>query len=206
ERSKYVASESDIPAAYLLMGWLAPPLTSPDYPAFAVAANALGGGKGSLMFREIRQKRGMAYDLGVLYPRLKYQSHVVAYVIADPYKEVLPNVKGPLVLEEIKRLVLEQVQVLKEKRLSEADLQRAKGYTIGTFVRMQEHLVDRAFLPAWFESVGIGYEAIYEMPDAFEKVTAEDVQRVARDYFGNYAAVVYLPKPKSSSAAEESTR
>jgi len=198
ERSKYVARELDIPAAYILMGWLAPSLRSRDYAAFAVAANALGGGKGSLMFREIRQKRGMAYDLGILYPRLKYQSHLVAYVITDAYKEVLPSVKGPLVLEEIKRLVLEQVQALKEKRLTDADLQRAKGYTIGTFIRLQEHLVDRAFLPAWFESVGIGYDAVYRLPDAFSKVTVEDIQRVAQEYLGNYAVVVYIPKPQPS--------
>lgn len=197
---KYIAYESNTPAAYILLGWLAPPMRSSDYPAFAVAVNALGGGKGSLMYKEIRQKRGMAYDLGIFYPWLKYQSHVVAYVITDPYKEVLPNIKGPLVIDEIKQLVLQQVETLKQRKLTDAELQRAKGYTIGTFVRTQQHLVDRAYLPAWFEAIGVGYDAVQKLPDLFEKVTAEDVQRVAQKYFGNYAAVIAMPADRKAPA------
>ncbi|MGQ9581103.1 MAG: M16 family metallopeptidase, partial [Armatimonadota bacterium] len=196
---KYIAYESNTPAAYILLGWLAPPMRSPDYPAFVVAANALGGGKGSLMYKEIRQKRGMAYDLGIFYPWLKYQSHLVAYVITDPYKEVLPNIKGPLVIDEIKQLILKQIETLKQRKLSDAELQRAKGYTIGTFVRTQQHLVDRAYFPAWFEAIGIGYDAVQKLPDLFEKVTAEDVQHVVQKYLGNYAAVIVMPANRKPS-------
>ncbi|MGC8864016.1 MAG: M16 family metallopeptidase, partial [Armatimonadota bacterium] len=202
ERSRFHASEADINAAYLLMGWLVPGMPSADYPALAVAANALGGGKGSLMFRELRQKRGMAYDLGVLYPRLQYQSHLLAYVITDPYKEVLPGVRGPLALDDLKKVLLQQVELLKEKPLSAADLQRAKGYTIGTYALSQQRLMDRAFLLAWLEAIGVGYEAARAFPDQVEKVTAEDVQRVARKYLNNYAAVILIPKTTSPPAAQ----
>ncbi len=206
ERSAFHASEADIPLAYLLTGWLAPGMPSSDYPALAVAANALGGGKGSLMFREMRQKRGMAYDLGVLYPRSMYQSHILAYVVTDPYKEVLPKVKGPLVLDEVKRVLLQQIDALKEKPLSEADLQRAKGYTIGTYALSQQRLMDRAFMLAWLEAIGVGFESVRTYPDQVEKVTAEEVQLVARKYLDTYAAVVLIPKSKSPTAGESDTR
>ena len=202
ERSTFNASEADIPAAHLLVGWLVPGMTSTDYPAINVAVSALGGGKGSLMFREMRQKRGMGYSIGALYPRTKYQSHILAYVVTDPYKEVLPKVKGPLVLDEVKRVLLQQVEALKDKPLSETDLQRAKGYTIGVYALSQQHLLDRAFLLAWLEAIGVGCESVRTYPDELEKVTAEDVQRVARKYLGNYAAVLLIPKTKSPAAGE----
>jgi len=202
ERSRFLASETDVNAAYLLMAWLAPGMPSSDYPALTVAANALGGGKGSLMFREIRQKRGMAYDLGVLYPRSQFQSHILAYVVTDPYKEVLPGVRGPLVLDEVKRLVLQQVELLKEKPLSPEDLQRAKGYTIGTYALSQQRLIDRAFMSAWLEAIGVGFESARTFTEQVEKVTAEDVQRVARKYLNNYAAVILIPKTQSPAAAK----
>ena len=91
DRCKFQASEGDVRAAYLLIGWLAPPVASPDYPAFAVAATALGAGKGSMMFQELRQKQGIGYEIGTLYPKLKYQSHLVAYLVTDPFKNTIPG-------------------------------------------------------------------------------------------------------------------
>lgn len=58
DHSSFRATEVDLSAAYLMVGWLAPGVASPDYAAALVAANALGGGKGSIMFREIREKEG----------------------------------------------------------------------------------------------------------------------------------------------------
>jgi len=197
ERSAFRASEKDISAAYLLMGWLAPGITSGDYPAMLVATNALGGGKGSLMFRELRQKRGMGYDVGTIYPRFRYQSHVGAYVYTDPYKTVLPQLKGGLVLDEVKSALLEQVETLRQAPLSAKDLQRAKGYTIGTYALSQQHLIERAFQIAMLEAVGVGSEMYRKLPDEIEKVSAEDVQRVSRKYFDKYAAVVLMPKTRS---------
>ena len=200
ERTAFQASEAEVPAAYLLVGWLVPGMPSSDYPALTVAASALGGGKGSLMFRELRQKRGMGYDLGVLYPRSRYQSHILAYVVTDPYKQVLPNMKGRLALDEVKSVLLQQADALKEKPLSDKDLQRAKGYTIGAYALSRQHLMDRAFVLAWFEAIGVGCEAVRDFPAQLEKVTAEDVQRVARSYLDNYAAVLLIPRTSSPTA------
>lgn len=203
ERSKFLASEVDITTAYLMIGWLAPGVKSVDYPAVSVAANALGGGKGSIMFRELRQKKGIGYDVGTIYPRFKYQSHVVAYVITNPFKteEFSANPNG--LLEQVKTSLLEQVNQLKQKPLSDQELQRAKGYTIGTYALSHQHLQDRAYELGWTEITGAGYEMYKRFPDDVEKVTAEDVQRVASKYFNNYAAVVLLPKVQSPPVTSE---
>ena len=121
------SSEVDIPTAYLMLGWLAPSVKSGDYAAAAVAANALGGGKGSLMFRELRQRRGMGYDVGVMYPRHRYQSHIVAYIITDPFKTSFGGAKPSMALDDVKTALLEQVDALRNAPLSRADLERAKG-------------------------------------------------------------------------------
>ena len=200
ERSKFHAEEAELAQAYLMVGWQAPGMGSPDFPAMAVAANALGGGKGSIMFREIRQSRGL-YDLGTMYPRHKHQSHVLAYVfIPDPYRTSFPELTPMLVLEDVKSAVVEQVNKLRDEPLSDKDLQRAKGYTIGTHALQHQHMFDRAFYLAWLEAIGVGHEFDKRFADEVEKVTAEDVQRVARKYFTNYAAVLLLPRTTSPEA------
>lgn len=196
ERSKFRASEADLSAAYLMLGWLAPALGSRDYAAVAVATNALGGGKGSIMFRELRQKRGMGYDLGARYPRSRYQSHVLAYIITDPFKSS-PGASVSMVLEEVKAALIEQVENLKRNPLSPEDLERAKGYTIGSYSLEHQRMLDRCFYLAWLEIIGVGIEFDRTFADQVSRVTAEDVQRVCRTYFTNYAAVLLLPRTKS---------
>lgn len=198
DQGRFKAMEADVPAAYLMLGWLAPGVNSGDYAAVCVAANALGGGKGSVMFQELRQKRGMGYDLGTMYPKYKYQSHVVAYVITDPFKLSFPSLQPTAVLEDVKSALVGQVEELKSKPLSDKDLLRAKGYTIGNHALGHQHLIDRAFELCWFETIGAGYGMYRSFPDLVDKVSAADVQRVAKSYFNNYAAVVLVPKPRGA--------
>lgn len=197
DRPRFRASEQDLSTAYLLVGWLAPAVGSADYPAVAVAANALGGGKGSLMFQELRQKRGIGYEIGTLYPKLRYQSHVVAYVVTDPFKNAIPGITVDMTLDDARNSLIKLVDSLKEQPLTADDLERAKGYTIGTYALSHQHLLDRAILLGWAETVGVGYEFDSRFADQVQAVTAADVQRVARKYLTNYAAVVLLPKSKS---------
>lgn len=202
ETSRYRALEVELPVAYLLLGWLAPGVGSPDYAPMAVAVNALGGGKGSLMFRELRQKRGMGYDVGARYPRFRYQSHVIAHVVTSPFKTALPSMSPPLVLEEVRAALIEQVQAIRDNPLSADDLERAKGYTVGTYALQHQRLLDRAFHLGWLEIIGLGHEFDRTFAQSVDAVSAEDVQRVARKYLGNYAAVLLLPKTQSPPAGQ----
>ena len=204
DHSKFQASEADLPLAYLVVGWLAPGVQSQDFPALLVAANALGGGKGSFMFQELRQKRGIAYDLGIMYPRFKYQSHLIARILTDPFKTSLPGLNPEPMLQEIKNALLAQVDRLKRETLAADELERAKGFTIGTHALQHQHIADRAFHLAWMEAIGVGFEYDSSFADAVEKISAADVQRAANKYLTNYAALLLLPRVESPESVEES--
>jgi predicted Zn-dependent peptidase len=193
-------AEADTEVAYLMMGWLAPSVKSVDFAAVSVAGNALGGGKGSLMFRRLRQEMGMGYEIGTAYPRLRNQSHLMAYVATDPFK-FDPQYGGPsVIIDEVKTNLLKMVDELKTTPLTNQDIQRAKGYTIGQFAMTHQHLSERASDLAWFETVGVGYDMYQRFPDEIEKVTAADVLRVVQTYLDKYAVVVLLPKGRPSES------
>lgn len=187
-------SEADVNIAYLMLGWLVPGVKSSDYAAIAVAGNALGGGKGSLMFSKLRQEMGMGYEIGTAYPRLKNQSHVFAYVATDPFKFDIKYGGPSVIIDELKTNLLKMVDILKSTPLTPQELRRAKGFTIGQFAISHQHLAERATDLAWFETIGVGYDMYQKYPEEIEKVTAADVQRVARTYFDKYAIVVLLPR------------
>ncbi len=59
--------------AHFLVSWPSLPVTSPQKPVAWVANQLLGGSMSSILFREIREKRGLAYSVG---------SHLSAYTDA----------------------------------------------------------------------------------------------------------------------------
>jgi predicted Zn-dependent peptidase len=188
--------EKPIDTAYFMFGFLAPSVTSPDYPAMRIAASALGSGKGSRMFQNLREKKGLAYELGTIYPLLKNQSHILAYLVTDPYRRISTDYPIKTMLEDVKKAMLDEVTKLQNEPLSDVELERAKQYTIGTYALEHQRLRDRAFHLGWLEAVGLGCEYDSRYPAMLEAVTAADVQRMAKKYLNNYALTIVLPEPK----------
>lgn len=180
-------------AAYLMFGFLAPAATSAEYPAAAVAATTLGGGKGSRMFQNLREKKGLAYELGTLYPTLRYQSHMVAYLVTDPYSREEPGRSMNEILPEIKSAVLAEISKMQNEPISAAELERAKRYTIGRYELEHQRLRDRAFHLGLMETIGLGCDYDTQFASKIEAVTAEDVQKIAKKYLTNYSLTVILP-------------
>jgi len=192
--SKCELLERPIGAAYIMFGFLAPAVTSQDYPAARVAAAALGSGKGSRMFQNLREKQGLAYELGCIYPMLKLQSHILVYLITDPYRRVYPGFTIEMVLEDAKNAVLAEITKIQNEPLTPQELERAKRYTIGTYALSHQRIIDRAFHLGWLEAIGLGCEYDSDYASKIEAVTAADVQRVAKKYFNNYAMTIVLPE------------
>jgi zinc protease len=193
EASKVEVIQRPISAAYLMFGFLAPGVTSRDYPAAQVTATALGSGKGSRMFQNLREQQGLAYDLGTIYPQMKNQSHIMAYLITDAYRRVFPGFSIEMMLEEVQQSVLAEITKLQEEPLSQEELKRAKRYTIGTQALRQQRIRDRASHLGWGEAMGLGVGYDEQLASQIDAVTAEDVQRFARQYLNKYVLTIVLP-------------
>lgn len=191
--SKAEVLERPISAAYFMFGFLAPGVASEDYPSAQVGAAALGMGKGSRMFRNLREKKGLAYDLGALYLPLANQSHIIAYLITDAYRRTFPTLSVQMLLSEVKKAMLEEVARLQNEPLSAAELERAKRYTIGAYALRHQRLRDRAYYLGWLEAIGLGAEHDIQFAAKIEAVTPTDVQRIAKKYLKNYVVTIVLP-------------
>lgn len=191
-------SEKPIQAAYFMFGFLAPGIGAADYPAAQVASAALGSGKGSRMFQVLREQKGLAYEVGTLYPPLKNQSHIIAYLITDPYRRVGKGFSMQMLLTEVKQAMLEEVTRMQKDMLTPEELERAKRYTIGSYALRHQRLRDRAFHLGWLEAIGVGCEYDTAFESKIEAVTAADVRKVAKKCFNNYAMTIVLPDGEDS--------
>ncbi len=172
----------DSQALFMILGYPAPDIFSEDYPAMKVIGYILGGDMGSRLFVELRDKKGLAYNVNTDYYPSNYPSNIYAFIATAPenYRSAREGI-----IAEFKRLTTEQV-------LPE-ELNSAKQALKGSFLMGHETNANQGRYLGSFELLGLGYQYDQAYPEVIDKVTAADIQRVARKYFTHYVLSVITP-------------
>jgi predicted Zn-dependent peptidase len=193
---RIVMRQREAPAAQVMLGALAPPTAVATYPTWMVLDAMIGGGKRSRLFTNLREKYGIGYVLGSFFQPLLDRSHLVAYVVTAPYRAD-PHTQTPeLALDVVRTRMLEQFQSLADQGPTEAELQRAKNYVIGSFARKHERNRDQAHWLVWMEAMGLGFGFDRDLPGKIAAVTKEQIQDASKDCLKNHALVVTVPTPE----------
>lgn len=162
----------DIEQTKLAIGFPAYNRTHPKKYALALISIILGGNMSSRLFNEVREKRGLAYEISSQYKQLIDTG--AFYVHAG-----LDNKKIDLALE----LILKELSELKEKLVPESELVRAKEYSLSLLAMgledTMEHMVFLGVAAATTKKV-IDYNQIKR--DVL-KIKPRDLKEVARDIF-----------------------
>jgi predicted Zn-dependent peptidase len=160
--------------AHLALGFKGFNFADKRNPFEAVLAAILGGGMSSRLFMEVREKRGLAY-----YIRAG----------ASGYQDTgIFNIGSGVQVGKIKeaiKVILEELKKIKEQPVEEKELQKAKEYIKGKSTLALE---DNQVRLDWFLERCAFYPKIETPSEVFkkiDKVTALDVQKVARHLFQN---------------------
>lgn len=178
--------ERDAKQAQILVGFLAPPLAHADYAPVRVLAMVLGGGMSSRLFTELRDRRGLAYSVGVLATARTGPALFAPYLGTAP-----PNADAALAG------MLAEVDRLRAQAVDERELSRAKAYLLGNLAMDRRTSSRLAWYLAFYELVGAGWDWPQGFVRAVEAVTADDVARVAQRYLVRPTVVVLRP-PKEA--------
>ncbi len=157
---------------HLAMGFRSYHHNHPDYIPQIVLAAILGGGMSSRLFTEIRERRGWAYYVKA--SPTNYQDTGNFVIHAGVRLKVLPKVVETLVAE-LKNLKAQSVPV--------RELSKVKEYLKGTLTLSLE---ESESLLGWYLEQTAFRKRILKPERAFaliDRVTARDVQRVARHIF-----------------------
>jgi len=143
----------------------------PDYFPLLVANYVLGGGSASRLYTRVREERGLAY---AVYGSILPGRYGAAYVVSLQTRVEAVAEAAQLVKEEMARMGRQPV--------ADRELVLAKAYLIGSFPLRLDTSGKVAGLLIGIEENGLGLD----YPDRFKaevaKVTAADVQRVAKRY------------------------
>jgi predicted Zn-dependent peptidase len=166
----------------------------PDQWALSVLNAVLGDGMSSRLFLEVREERGLAYDVGSSIVSYADAGVVSVYAGVDPAK-IRPTIAA--VLEELARL--------RDEPVSTAELDKAKAYLAG---RLELRLDESRYLASWIGT----QEALHDRvmtPDealtAIEAVRAEDVMSLAGRLFHDDGLRLAVVAPAGKGRALEHT-
>ncbi len=125
----------DAEQAYFCIGGFVPGRASPDRCAVELLGAVLGAGFGARLVVEVRERRGLAYDIGADVDHVGQDGVLLIYGASEP--DAIQRSVG---------LVLELLADVARRGVSEDDLERARAFVIGALVRSVE---DSAAVAAW---------------------------------------------------------
>ena len=157
---------------HLCMGVPSYPIPDEKRYAMSVLNTMLGGGMSSRLFQNIREKRGLAY--AVFSEVSAYRDTGCMSVYAGTSRESV---------NEVVRLILEEFRRVKQERVPDEELRRAKDNLKGSLLLGLESTGSRMGNIARQYLYFGRFFSLDEMAEGVERVTADEVQQAAQDFF-----------------------
>ncbi|MDR0977967.1 MAG: insulinase family protein [Endomicrobium sp.] len=186
DRSVKKEIKSKFKQSYIVKGFYAPAVLDKDFAAANVINALLGGRSSSRLFIELREKLGLAYEVGTVYHSMKKDSYFAVYIGLDK-----KNIG--LVLEKIDEVLRDFCST----EVSSQELKNVKRYIKGTYLLDRQTVSRKSYCNAWREIIGQGYKYDLDYLSDIEGVTAHDVLSVAGNIFsGDAVSVILNPEDK----------
>ncbi|PCI17067.1 MAG: peptidase M16 [Piscirickettsiaceae bacterium] len=178
---------------YLLMGYKVPVLNSvdddADIYALEVLSGILDGGSSARLQSNLVRNQQIASSVGVGYD---LQARLETLFLFDG----APTAEHDLA--ELEKSIIAEVEKLKNKPVTQQELDRIKAQVIASSVFQKDSNFYQAMQLGLLETVGVGWQKEAEYVDKVKSVTAAQIQAVARKYLiEDHLTVVYM-QPQDS--------
>ena len=188
ERRLFLKKEAELPV--LIAGYHVPALTHKDSYPLSVLELVLSAGKSSRLYKSLVYEKQMALYAGGDYSMVSTDpSMFYIYAASMPGKPV----------EEVEKAIYAEIDKFKTEPVTEKELTKAKNQIEASFIMGQDSNFNRAMLLGQYETVA-SWKLLDKYVVEMRKVTAEDVMRVAKQYFSEDNRTVGILVPVKDEA------
>ena len=189
ESPRVLVRRRDTEQAHVCLGARALSYMDPDRYALDLLNTVLGEGMSSRLFLNIRERLGLAYDVHSFTQKHRDTGYIGVYIGVEP-KKAPDAVNGAIA----------ELRGLGETEVSHEELTRAKEFTKGRLRLELETTNGVAFWLTYQQLLLGAIKTIDEELALVDAVSAEDVQRVARQVLsGPLQMAVVGPFPRDSA-------
>jgi len=177
--------EKEVSQAYVMLGTSGPEGRDRDAYVMDVIAYILGKGRGSRFYRILRQQKEMVWDIECSYLTEVERGPFYIYLECEPDK-----------IPEVRKEIAGEIKRLSEEIVPEEEIERAKALLESEHLLSTETFYGDAFNLGYYELVG-SYKLGVDYLKNILKVSATDIQRVARKYLDPEKFVCVTITPSS---------
>jgi zinc protease len=185
ERRIFVKKEAQLPS--IVMGYHVPNLREPDSYVLEVISVILSGGKSSRLYRSLVREKRLVLSVDADHSLLSRDPSLF-YLSADllPGKEVA----------DVEKALDQEMERLQSERVGGQELEKAKNQLEASFLFSQDSIFYQAMLLAQHE-ISLDWRTIDDYLPSIRKVSADDIQRVAKRYLipDNRTVGILIPLP-----------
>jgi len=187
-----VTTYKDIATPNILMAYHTPETRHADYYALELLSSVLTAGNSSRLVKSLVMDSTIASRV--------FTNFAEGF---DPNLFYIYAVGGSgITAEHLEKSILTQIDKVINDGITDAELQKLKNQKLMEFYRTMETINGKANSLGTYEVLFGDYKKLYEAPALYEKVTKDDIQRVAKTYLTarNRTVGYLLPEPKPTPA------
>lgn len=175
----------------LSLAWHIPEITHPDVPALDLLSTILGDGRSSRLYRRVREEAGLAFGVGAF-----------SYTPGDPGMFGVDATVDPKKREAAQQLILQIIDEVKQAGVTADELMKAKK------IQLSHHLDSLTTMRGQASDVGSNWLLTRNLNfsrdylAAVQKMTLDDIRRVAGKYLVDQNMTIVSLNPKGSAAAK----
>src|SRR6266404_6246378 len=175
----------------LSLAWHIPEITHPDVPALDLLSTILGEGRSSRLYQRVREQAGLAFSVSAF-----------SYTPGDPGMFGVDATVDPKKRDDAEKLILQLVGDIKQAGVTAEELMKAKklslSHHLDTLTTMRGQAYDLG--SNWMLTRNLDFSRDYL--NAVQKVTLDDIKRVAAKYLVDQNLTLTSLNPKGSVAGK----
>lgn len=178
----------------LSLAWHIPEITNPDVPALDLLSTILGEGRSSRLYRRVREQGGLAFNISAF-----------SYTPGEPGLFGVDATVDPNKRDEAQKSILQVIGEVKQAGATSDELMKAKklslSHHLDTLTTMRGQASDLG--SNWMLTRNLDFSRDYL--NAVQKVTLDDIKRVAAKYLVDQNLTITSLNPKGSLAGKAKT-
>jgi zinc protease len=190
EEARQEIVEADVPVDAIYIAFHGVERLSPDYYTTDLISDLLSRGSSSRLYRSLVKENQLF-------------SEINAYMMGSIDTNMFVVEGKPLAgvsLEEAEQHIWKELKKIKSEKVEESELQKVKNKVESTMLFAELSILDKAMNLAFFEMISQAEDYNQEVAK-YAAVTADDVQRVAKELFSreNSSTLFYKSKEKENA-------
>jgi len=176
--------QKEVANPYLLIAYPVPEAKNQDYYALDLLSSILTSGNSSRLYSTLVDKSQLASSVFTNFGATFAPSLFGVYAVTQKGKKV----------EDVENAVYAELEKIKKEGITPNELQKVKNQKLIEFYNQIETINGKSNNIGTYEVFFGDYRKMFDAPGAYNKITTEDIKRVANQYFKKSTRTVGILK------------